>query len=239
MKLNILISVSVLGYHCFSLCSIPSKPLQSLLIPSIEIKFDDYTKKCSTSEFICTFDYFKGVIAAHQTPEFDALIDAVDLNSIRYKNEFQEKVIRILNTEILSKPQLAMLIKLINQINSLHLMPQLNQIESELKTIQSVLNPGIEITGENFIYLFKSMVLSKDLHKIKTLSLKIPLYILHFSSVPYKTNTFSVKEYQKTFSKSLLSDSCGINQLTYKVNSSKLCKHSNVPNKRPIRAESY
>lgn len=212
-----------------------------LLIPSSEIKFEPYLARCLSSEFLCTNDYFISLLKNHKTPEFDKLMDSVDLDSAIFKYEFQNRFIHILNSEDLNQTQLHMLTRLLGQINTLQPSFLFKSVADELNRLQSVIDnsalSGAKISKKEFIFIFKEMLSMEDSRKIRTTFLKIPLYILHFSSKPIKTDSFALNRGVK---KPLLAGFCGTSTLTYKVKSVKLCNSeisNNSDNKTPVKTK--
>lgn len=196
----------------------------TLMIPSAEIKFESYVQRCATAEYLCTTDYFLSLLKNRKTPQFDRLMDSVDLSSKNFINEFHNKIIKILNSEELDRTQLSMLIALLKQTNALEPSLLFKMVQNELERIQSVINNSVRPNKKEFIFIFKETVPLEDVRKMRTTILKIPFYILHFASIPYKTDTF---RYNRVIKKPLLADSCGNSTLTYKIKSVKYCSVDN------------
>lgn len=201
-----------------------------LMIPSAEIKYEAYAQRCISSEYLCTSDYFLSLLKNHKTPQFDRLMDSIDLNSKLFLNEFHNKIIKILNSEELDRTQLAMLIHLLRQTNELQPSMLFKMVQNELEQLQSVIVNSSRPNKKEFIFIFKEMLPIEDIKKIRTTFLRIPFYILQFASVPYKTDTF---HYNKVIKKPLLAGLCGNNVLTYKVKSVKYCDKKNNDSEDP------
>lgn len=196
-----------------------------LLIPSTEVKYETYAIRCAESEYLCTTDYFLSLLRNHKTPRFDKLMDAVDLSSAQYINEFQNKIINILNSEEIDKAQLSMLINLLKQINSAQPTLLYDMIENELKRLKYILDNSVRPHKKEFVFIFKEMISMEDAKKIRTTFIKIPLYIIHYSSAPYKTNTFS---FNRVIKRPLLAGRCGSSLLTYQIESAKYCMKAKI-----------
>src|SRR3989344_6182578 len=157
----------------------------TLIIPSTEIKYESYAQRCASAEYHCTTEYFLSLLKNHKTPQFDKLIDSVDLSSKDFINELHNKIIKILNSEELDRTQLSMLVDLLKQTNALVPSLLFKMVQNDLERIQSVINNSVRPSKKEFVFIFKEMIPLEDVRKIRTTILKIPFYILHFASVPY------------------------------------------------------
>ena len=195
-----------------------------LLIPGPDSDFGPYSSRCGSAEFICTKDYFLSILKKRRTPRFDRLMDSVNLTSEKFRDEFRTQSINILNTEELDRMQLAMLIRLVQQTNENKPTFLFNSVEHELQKIQQVLeasvSAGFQPGNKEYIYFFRQLLPSEAIEKIRTTFLKIPLYVLHFSSVPYRTISF---DFRRIIRKPLLNGPCGENVLNYNIKSAKYC----------------
>ena len=119
-------------------------------------------------------------------------MDSVDLSSEKFRDEFRTKSINILNSEELDRMQLTMLIKLVQQTNEYKPTFIFNSVEHELQKILAVLESsartGFQPGNKEYIYFFRELLPSDEIEKFRTTFLKIPLYVLHFASVPYRSN---------------------------------------------------
>lgn len=196
-----------------------------LLLPGPDSEFGSYSSRCGSGEFLCTKDYFLSVLKKQRTPRFDKLMDSVDLSSEKFRDEFRTQSIIILNTEELDRMQLAMLIRLVQQTNENKPTFLFNSVEHELQKIQEVLDgyakAGFQPGNKEYIYFFRELLPAEAIEKIRTTFLKIPLYVLHFSSVPYRTNSF---DFRRIIRKPLLNEPCGESVLTYNIKSAKFCR---------------
>lgn len=192
----------------------------SLLVPSSDVAFKHYSKRCLEADFICTIDYFLSLLKEKSTPQFDKLMDSVDVNSEIFRERLRNNIVQILNTEDLDRVQLTMLLKLLEQINQIQKTFLLTLIENELRRLSEVINRAPAVNKSEFIFIFKETLPLAEVANIRTTFLKIPFYFLHYSSIPYRTNTF---DYDRIKRKPLLAGSCGKNNMTYKIESSKLC----------------
>lgn len=195
-----------------------------LLLPEPSSSYSGYSARCGSAEFICTSDYFISFLKNRRTPQFDRLMDSVDLSSEKFRDEFRAKTINILNSEELDRMQLAMLIKLVQQTNEYKPTFIFNSVEHELQKILAVLESsartGFQPGNKEYIYFFRELLPAKEIEKIRTTFLKIPLYILHFASVPYRSNSF---DFRRIIRKPLLNGPCGESVLTYSINTAKYC----------------
>lgn len=199
----------------------------TLLIPGLNIKYEDYFQRCSTTEYFCTLDYFIELIHQRKTPLFDSVMDSTDLNSLEFIKTFQIKIVKILNSEDLDRTQLLMILALISQIRKENSTIELQTVEKELLNIKSILDNTSVAKDEKLISIFKHVLSTKEIQKIKTKYLKIPIYVLHFLSIPYRTNSFDIpKEATKSsiLLQPLLSPPCGPSTLKFKVRTAKYCK---------------
>lgn len=202
----------------------------TLIIPSVEIKYESYAQRCAAAEYVCTTDYFLSLLKNHKTPQFDRLIDSIDLSSKNFIDEFHNKIIKILNSEELDRTQLSMLIDLLKQTNALAPSLLFKMVQNDLERIQTVINNSARPNKKEFVFIFKEMIPIEDVRKIRTTILKIPFYILHFAAIPYKTDTF---HYNRVIKKPLLAGFCGNNELTYKVKTVKYCSIKNKDSEDP------
>ena len=191
-----------------------------LLVPSAETQYTTYTKQCTKPGYLCITDYFLSVLKYQKSPEFDRLIDSVDFNSALFINELHEKTVNILNTENLSRRQLSLLISLLQQAQTRRSLTRVKNLIQELIQIQLVLNNSITSENEKIVSIFKETLTLQEAEKIKTRSVKIPVYILHFSSIPHRTDTMNLKVFAH---KPLLLGPCGESQLKYKIEILKYC----------------
>lgn len=199
----------------------------TLLIPDSNIKYEDYLQRCSTTEYLCTLDYFMKLVNQHKTPMFDSIMDATDLSSSEFITTFKTKIVKILNSEDLNRTQLLMILALISQIRKENSTIELQTIEEELLNMKSILDKSSIVKDEKLVFIFKNMLSMKEAQEIKTTYLKIPIYVLHFSSIPYKTNSFDIRQGVTRSSiplRPLLSNPCGQSILKFKVKSAKYCR---------------
>lgn len=207
-----------------------------LLVPDREINYSDYSKSCIKPEYLCTTDYFLSLLKnrhrEQSTEQFDKLIDSVDLNSVNFIDKLRNKIIGILNSEYLNRTQLSMLINLLEQIHVQQPTLLFKMMQNELVTIQTILDQTTQ-SGQNrhsgqFVFIFNETISIADAKKIRTNILKIPMYVLHFSSIPSKTNTFDFAIAANKKHHYLLSASCGKSQLTYKIKMVKYCPTTRI-----------
>ena len=198
-----------------------------LLLPSTEVLFSNYEMRCAQAGYSCTTDYFMLRLKSHKTPRFDLLLDSIDLSSEKFRNEFRNKIIGILNAEDLNRMQLAMLIKLTQQINALEPTFILRSVQHELERIHFFIERQLKIPDstrkDEFVFIFKEKFPIEKVDQLKTNFLRIPLYLIHYSSVPVKSDSFN---FRRVIKKSLLKDSCGDSSLSYNVKTAKLCKRA-------------
>ena len=196
-----------------------------LLLPGPDSDFSDYGAHCGSGEFYCTTDYFSNFLKKRRTPQFDRLMDSVDLSSEKFRDEFRTKSINILNSEELDRMQLAMLIRLVQQTNEYKPTFIFNSVEHELQKIMEVLEHSAKVGfhpgNKEYIYFFRELLPAADIDKIRTTFLKIPLYVLHFASVPYRSNSF---DFRRIIRKPLLNGPCGESVLTYDIKTAKYCQ---------------
>ena len=130
--------------------------------------------------------------------------------------------------------QLTMLIDLLRQTNQQQPSLLFKMIQNELERIQIIIDNsismGIKPKKNEFAFIFKEVISIEEVKKIRTTILKIPLYILHFASVPIKTNTV---DFNHVIRKPLLKGICGKSALTYKIKSVKYCS-ANIKNTRDL-----
>ncbi len=200
-----------------------------LLLPSAEIKYEKYAAICSGSEFICTTDYFVDLLKKHQTPQFDKLMNNVDLSSSQFVEELHNTIIKILNNEDLDQTQLSMLIELLKQTNAIKPTVLFKLVENELVRLQTLIANAGKPDKNAFVFVFKEMLSFAEANKIRTTILKIPLYVIQYASVPYKTNTF---DFVRSIQKPLLNGFCGRSHLIYKITTAKYCTNA-IPAEQP------
>lgn len=195
-----------------------------LLLPSPEIDFEKYKASCGPAKYLCTTDYFVNYLRSHKTREFDQLMDEVDINSPKFRIIFQNKIIPILNSEELDRAQLAMLIQLLQQMNSQQHIVFFQFIENELKRIQSVIDKSAHEVStscqKEFVLFFKEIIPLEVSEQLRTTFLKIPLYHIHFASLPVRTNSSEFNRPRKNF---LVADNCGVSNFDLKVKTVKFC----------------
>lgn len=195
-----------------------------LLLPEPDSDFGAYSARCGSAEFLCTTDYFFSFLKKRRTPQFDRLMDSVDLTSEKFRDEFRAKSINILNSEELDRMQLAMLTRLVQQTNEYKPTFIFNSVEHELQKILEVLEnsarTGFQPGNKEYIYFFRELLPADEIDKIRTTFLKIPLYVLHFASVPYRSNSF---DFRRIIRKPLLNGPCGQSALTYNIKTAKYC----------------
>lgn len=195
-----------------------------LLIPGPDSDFAAYSARCGSGEFLCTTDYFLSFLKKRRTPQFDKLMDSVDLSSEKFRDEFRAKSINILNSEELDRMQLAMLIKLVQQTNEYKPTFLFKSVEHELQKILEVLEVSaskeFQPGNKDYIYFFRELLPAEAIEKMRTTFLKIPLYVMHFASVPYRSNSF---EFRRIIRKPLLNGSCGESVLRYSIKTAKHC----------------
>ena len=195
-----------------------------LLLPEPETDFAAYSARCATSEFFCTTDYFVGFLKNCRTPQFDKIMDSVDLSSEKFRDEFRANAIHILNTEELDRMQLTMMIRLVQQTNEYKPTFIFRSIEHELQRILGVLErsarTGFKPGNKEFISIFRELLPAEEFVAIRTNFLKIPLYVMHFAAVPYKSNSF---DFRRIIRKPLLNGPCGESVLTYNLKTAKYC----------------
>ncbi len=215
--MKLLFFVFILG--CQSMSS-----AEVLLIPGAEVPFSDYKDRCAGSGYSCTTDYFLRRLKSHTTPEFDHLIDSVDLSSEKFRDRFRNTIIGILNSEDLDRMQLALLIRVTQQVNSIEPTFVLRSVQHELERIQSEIAAELKLNTtvhkDEFILIFKEIFPLAKAEKLRTTFLKIPLYVIHFSSIPVKSSSF---DYKRFIRKPLLKESCGKNALIYSIETRKYC----------------
>lgn len=184
---------------------------RTLLVPSPFVEFEHYDSSCRRNNHSCSFDYLTGLLEAKPTPNFDYLLDKLDLNDRRSMDNFRNRLIHILNTEEISALQLEMLLTVLFEMNRVQPTVYFQMIEGELRRLQALLNTSDVTSSAKFAYIFKKRFPLAKIAKLRTDILKIPIYILHYSSLPLKSNTREMRWPPK---RPLLQGDCESERLT-------------------------
>lgn len=186
----------------------------TLLVPEAQTSYEFYSKHCHSRDYVCSFDYFTRLLAEKPTPEFDKAMDEFDLNDKSSADNFRSRLIHILNTEELSTSQLQMLLKVMKDVNQQLPNVYFSMIENELLHLAAALQNPAPPGNEEFIFIFKKRYPLGLYRNLRTTILKIPLYLLHYASVPLKTNSREIRLERNI---SLLAGSCGSLTMTRPV----------------------
>lgn len=164
---------------------------KTLLLPEPNYDFNIYLAKCQKEGFICTHDYFLSEALNKPTPQFDVLINSIDLSSDIFIQNFSKKIALIINTEMISLDQLDMILKLIEQVKPLLVNKiQIEFIESELIYLKNTLleSPNMSVHNE-FVIVFKKPVSPSFFKKLKTILVKPFSLLIQYDKVPQTANS--------------------------------------------------
>ncbi len=164
-----------------------------LLVPAPSVKFTDYHHSCRRDDYICSFDYLTKVLDAKPTPNLDDLIDHLNLNDRRSMDDFRNRLIHILNTEEISILQLEMLLNVLHSMNRTQPTVYFQMIEGELRRLSKLLHAPRDVSPAEFAFVFRTRFPLSKISSLRTDILKVPLYILHYSSLPLKSNTHDLR----------------------------------------------
>jgi hypothetical protein len=168
---------------------------QTLILPESDVDFKTYRSTCEKVSYYCTDKFFINLYAEKETPQFEELINSIDLSSKVFVQSFTKKITQVLQNEMLSVEQLEMSLKLIAQVSeAVENKNQLSLIESDLKQIKDSLTNAKQLpVSENFYLFFKKPISESDLKSLRTLVLKYPLVKTYFNSVPQLASVRSLR----------------------------------------------
>ena len=188
-----------------------------VLIPHPRSSFAAYRESCEKASYICSDKYFIDIYYQKETPQFDELINSIDLSSTVWVQTFSKSLTKILQAEMISEVQLEMVLKLVAQVKEIvSNKNQISMLEAELKRIKDYLAKTTESSpSENFIIFFKRKMTEKDFLVFKSTLVNIPAVWLHYSSMP---KMFSAQSRLPKNSEDLLSGRCETAQLNKNLN---------------------
>lgn len=213
----------------------------SLLIPSPNISEANYWQACHQTDFICTQDYFTSLINQQPTPHFDQLMESLDFNSKQFKSSFYKKITSILNSEVLDEAQLNFVILVFEKLKSENPNIIFNLILNDLKRIQTLFKFNPIEPKSDFILLFKRKIALKHLNSLRSTVLKAPVFMINYSSLPHRTDSFH--NTQNTYTR-LVDGDCHNRKVIWTFNipwkiydDHKCSVLTNVKEKRPFTRE--
>ena len=182
--MSFLLTLSLL----FALFTDSSAFAQTLLIPDTTVLAENYTEKCELEGYICMGNFQFKNIAAESTPQFDSLIDSLDLSNKSFLGSLPKKIQSILQDESISTDQLEMLVRLLEQIQTEQSRLLLNELNFVAKLVQK--DQRIVNFNQDFIVFFKVPMKKSNLLKIKKSLLALPYYEVSFNKeIQKKTST--------------------------------------------------
>lgn len=158
----------------------------TLLLPEPHYDYEAYIAKCQKEGFICTTEFFLTDFQKKPTPQFDAFIDSIDLNSDLFIQNFSKNLSSIIKNEMISEEQLNMLLKLIEQVKTLLANnKQLELIESDLLYFRKAIETDfLKTFPDQFIILFKKPLSVSQFKKLNPVFIRPIHTIIHYDQVP-------------------------------------------------------
>ncbi len=196
--MNILLKYFVLFIAQYSL----AKPI---LVPTPDIGYGQYRQKCESVRYDCTTDYFVNLIQSQAAVQFNQLIDEADFSSSEYLDRFRSRIIHIVNTEILDLEQASLLLDILKLTNLKSPSFLFKSVEKDITRAFNLIAATKPIIAGEFALVFKKPVSINTALELKTTVLKIPIYLIHYSSLPIKSNSQIFTRHLKTF---LISGRC-------------------------------
>ncbi|MBC7421385.1 MAG: hypothetical protein H7328_11710 [Bdellovibrio sp.] len=189
----------------------------TLLVPEANVPFLTYRESCEKNSYVCTDKFFFDRYVAKETPQFDELVNSIDLSANVYIQNYAKSLTTVLQNEMLSEEQLEMALKLTTQVKELIANKnQLTMLETELKKIKDFLtkipNP---VAVESFVIFFKKKMTQDDFKNFKSSLLKVPGVFIKYASLPEEISTRSKITDSQV---SLLTGACESAQLTKDLN---------------------
>ena len=173
---------------------------ETVLVPDDSIGIEQYTAKCHLDGYTCTQKYFYDEQVQKPTPQFDALIDSIDLADKNFVANLPKTVQNILQKEMVSIEQLEMMMRLLEQSqDQIKEMKAIKQLTDELRYIQTSLpnDKTFNLNQEKMVVFFKKVFTVEAFKQIKKSYLNLPYVEIYFNKVPV-TNSMKTKSYAAT-----------------------------------------
>jgi hypothetical protein len=159
---------------------------QTLLVPAKNVDHSVYTEQCHKSGYLCTDDFILEKLKNRSTPQFNALLDNLDLMNDLDRKKLPDDIQMILKTEMISIEQLNSLIQICEKSLFLETNKKTEFLKKEMLEVIKNSDNVSDTTKEKITYLFfKQKVSEKQFLKMKSKWLN---YIY------YKIDVFSISD---------------------------------------------
>ncbi|MBC7464685.1 MAG: hypothetical protein H7256_01720 [Bdellovibrio sp.] len=211
---------------------------ETILVPDSSVSFEDYSAKCRIEGYTCTQKFFYDEQLQKPTPQFDALIDSIDLSDKNFVLTLPKNVQNILQKEMVSIEQLEMMMRLLEQTHDQSKdLKAVKQLMDELKYVQSSLptDKNFNLNQEKFVIFFKKVFTAEAFKQVKKSYLNLPYTDVSFNSIPVfsatKGKSFAARENLVTGVCENAAINGNVNLSQWKVMSEKSCGWSEGFNK--------
>ncbi len=198
---------------------------QTLLIPDATVSVENYFEKCELEGYVCMGNFQFKKIISEPTPQFDSLLDSLDLSNRIFLSSLPKKIQSILQDESISTEQLEMLVRLLEQTQTEQSRLLLNELNFVTKLIQK--EHRIVNFNQDFIVFFKVPMKKDNLLKMKKSLLALPYYEVSFNKEIQKTTSMGKQietaDYLVTGSCENAVTSVDTNSIKWKILSEKSC----------------
>lgn len=145
-----------------------------VMVPSTDQSFESYQARCSMENSQCTFTVIKALIENAGTPKYDQLILDLQLESAAFTNQLPNRLVDIVESEMVSQDQLESLINILQRSEEIFSVKKNKLLKIELSQYLELIRRSPSVENFEFIFLKKPIAAISQV-KLKTLSFQ-PYY---------------------------------------------------------------
>lgn len=140
----------------------------TIIVPAKEVSLDQFLEQCHKNGYICSHDFITEKLILTSTPQFNQLIENLDLLDENQRKKLHIEIFNILKSELISVEQLNALAQMTEKALSIEKTPQLDFLFKELSDAHQSMINQTEKENEDVIFIvFKKRLTSAQFDKIK------------------------------------------------------------------------
>lgn len=141
---------------------------QTIIVPATEVSVETYLERCHKEGYVCGHEFMTEKLISTATPEFDQLINQLDLLNEDQRKKLPTDIISILKNELISVDQLNALMQMCEKALSLDKSLKLDFILKELTEVYQAISSVTEKENESTVFIvFKKRLTQNQFDKLK------------------------------------------------------------------------
>lgn len=139
-----------------------------IIVPAKEVSLDQFLERCHKNGYICSHDFMTEKLILTSTPQFNQLIENLDLLDENQRKKLHTEAFNILKNELINLEQLNAMIQIAEKALSIEKTPKLDFLYKELSDVHQSMTNQTEKENEDVIYVvFKKRLTAVQFDKIK------------------------------------------------------------------------